>query len=409
MRQRLILALAFLTLAGFGFQTTWAQLPGGFPRLPKLGKPKATPTPGAQPAPSGETQPAAEPGAPAATNPAAASPRPQPEGITLHKTRIQFWPYTVTSYQGNYNNVWSWFPTVRFTTQGAPLPSGGQYYVEVAQPGGAAWVKLKCVSTVIGGGPGFECGDRNELEKSGTLATGVFPFVIKMRNPLEGTEKTLFTGRAKVEKVLSNEHGPQAVKKFVYYANQDWNLPIGHVYIDADDHLNVRFWIRGEGAGSLEAHLFYRGEEVGLFAEHGYQYGAAKCSPDIEYQPTRTAGDGAPQGAKWARANCPFGTIVTKGAQNVTKGHVLGANPGDYEVKVLRNKRLVRVLKFAVGPGGKIVDNRIAANNGMGTWDNHILVPVTIIGEQDGTWDKNAWKTEAFYGHPLTGFNWPPQ
>ena len=57
----------------------------------------------------------------------------------------------------------------------------------------------------------------------------------------------------------------------------------------------------------------------------------------------------------------------------------------------------------------KIVDNRIVANNGMGTWDNHILVPVTIIGEQDGTWDKNAWKTEAFYGHPLTGFNWPPQ
>jgi len=301
------------------------------------------------------------------------------------------------------------YPRSDSRPKGGALPSGGQYYVEVAQPGGAAWIKLKCVNTTYGG-PTFECGDRNDLEKSGTLATGVFPFVIKMRNPLEGTEKTLFTGKAKVDKVLSDEVGPQSAKKFVYYSDQDWNLPIGQVYIDSDDHLNVRFWIRGEGAGGLEAHLFYRGEEVGLFAEHGYQYGGGTCSPDIEYQPTRSAGAGAPQEAKWARANCTFGTIITKSAKNVPQGHTLGANPGEYEIKVLRKKRLARSIKFSVGPGGRIVDNRIAANSGMGTtWDNHILVPVTIIGDQDGTWDKNAWKTEAFYGHPLTGFSWPPQ
>lgn len=403
MRKCLFLALAFLTLAGFGFQTTLAQFPGVLKRVLKPGKPKSTPA--LKPAPTGETQPAEQP-QPVAP---AEAPLPQAEGITLTKTRIQFWPYTVTSYQGNYNNVWSWFPTVRFTTGGGALPSGGQYYVEVAQPGAAAWVKLKCVSTVIGGGPGFECGDRNDLEKSGTLATGVFPFVIKMRNALEGTEKTLFTGKAKVDKVLSDEVGPQSAKKFVYYSDQDWNLPIGQVYIGDEDQLNVRFWIRGEGAGGLEGHLFYRGEEVGSFSAHGYQYGGAKCSPDIEYFPTRSAGAGAPQGAKWARANCPFKTVVIKADQNVTQGHVLGRHPGDYEVKVLRNKRLVRVLKFAVGADGKIVDNGIAASSGMGTWVNHILVPVTVIGDQDGTWDRNAWKTDAFYGHPLTGFNWPPQ
>ena len=33
--------------------------------------------------------------------------------------------------------------------------------------------------------------------------------------------------------------------------------------------------------------------------------------------------------------------------------------------------------------------------------------PVTIIGDQDGVCDKAAWRTEAFYGHPLTGFTWP--
>jgi hypothetical protein len=33
-----------------------------------------------------------------------------------------------------------------------------------------------------------------------------------------------------------------------------------------------------------------------------------------------------------------------------------------------------------------------------------VIVPVQILGEQDGVWDRAAWKTAAFYGHPLTGF-----
>ncbi|MDX6614098.1 MAG: hypothetical protein QOD75_3284 [Blastocatellia bacterium] len=407
MRKQLLTVLGIFTFTLLSSITASAQLPGGL-KVPRPGKPKPTPTPAekARPAPSGETQPAA-PTQPGATN-AEASPRPPAEGSALIKTLIQFWPYTLTSYQGEYNNVWSWIPTVRFTTDGAALPSGGQYYVEVTQPGGAAWVKLKCVNTTYGG-PTFECGDRNDLEKSGTLAIGLFPFAIKMRNPLEGTEKTLFIGRAKVEKVLTSGNIPTASKQFVYYANQDWNLPIGQVYVGDDGHLNVRFWIRGEPDGAdKEAHLFYRGEEVGLFEKYGEQYGGSRCSPDIEYRPTRDAGPAAPQGAKWARLNCTFSTVAAKPNSNAPEWHVLGANPGDYEIKVLRNKRLARSIKFAAGPDGRIVDNRIAPNNGM-TWDNFIFVPVTIIGEQDGTWDKNAWKTEAFYGHPLTGFNWPPQ
>ncbi|MFL6229774.1 MAG: hypothetical protein ACJ741_13465, partial [Pyrinomonadaceae bacterium] len=326
---------------------------------------------------------------------------------TIILTRLQFWPESQTSYQGEYNDVWSWIPKVHFITQGPELPAGAHYYVEVMQPGGAPWVKAKC-ETTGDGGPSFVCGNRNDIEKSGTLATGVFPFSIKMRNPLEGTEKTLFTGRAKVEKVLSSGNLRPGSKQFVYYTNQDWNLPIGQVYIDEKDNLSVRFWIRGEIAGNIEAHLFYRGEEVGRFEQYGNLYGAARCSPDIEYQPTRDAGAGAPQGAKWARAHCPFETITTKPNSNNSGWHSLSTNPGDYEVRVLRNKRLARVLKFSIGADGKIVDNGIASANGM-AGVNYIFVPVQVIGDLDGTWDRNAWKTDAFYGHPLTGFNWPPQ
>jgi len=33
-----------------------------------------------------------------------------------------------------------------------------------------------------------------------------------------------------------------------------------------------------------------------------------------------------------------------------------------------------------------------------------VIVPVAILDDQDGPWDKNAWRTGAFYGNPLTGF-----
>ncbi|MDT7779137.1 MAG: hypothetical protein QOC99_1649 [Acidobacteriota bacterium] len=406
MRRHILVALASAVIAGFCCQTTPAQLPGGL-KIPKISKPKPTPTETAQPSSSGGSQPALpnEPRPAAQPQPVAAPPRAAASDTTLVKTRIQFWPETLTSYKGEYNDVWSWIPTVNFNTEGPGLPSGGQYYVEVAQPGGAPWVKLKCVGNADG--TGYDCGNSNDLEKEGTLATGVFPFTIKMRNPLEGTDKTLYTGRAKVEKVLTSGNLRPASKQFVYYTNQDWNLPIGYVFIGNNDNLYVRFWVRGEDTASIEAHLFYRGQEVGRFEKYGYQYGASRCSPDIEYRPTRDAGAAAPQGAKWARMNCPFESVTTKPNPNSPDWHIISANPGEYEVKVLRNKRLARSIKFSVGPDGKIAENGIASSNGMAD-DNFILVPVTVIGEQDGAWDKNAWKTDAFYGTPLKNFAWPP-
>ena len=323
---------------------------------------------------------------------------------TVTRTRVVFKAVTINSYRGD-PTVWGWLPEVSFITEGGE-PYNGDYYVEVSQPGGAPWLKGGCetfTNMFI-----YTCDVPDGQKENAITATGVFSFSVKMGNPLEGTDKTLFTGRAKVEKVLSSEVGPTSARKFVYYTNQDWNLPIGYVFIGNNDNLYVRFWVRGEDTASIEAHLFYRGQEVGRFEKYGYQYGASRCSPDIEYRPTRDAGAGAPQGAKWARMNCPFETVRTEPNPNSPEWHIISANPWEYEVKVLRNKRLARVLKFSIGPDGNIVDNGIASGNGM-AWSNLIFVPVQVVGDLDGVWDRNAWKTDAFYGHPLNGFNWPPQ
>jgi hypothetical protein len=54
-----------------------------------------------------------------------------------------------------------------------------------------------------------------------------------------------------------------------------------------------------------------------------------------------------------------------------------------------------------VQPGGRF-DNGIASSNQLGS--DRVIVPVQIIGDQDGVWNKTAWQTEAFYSNPLKGF-----
>jgi hypothetical protein len=75
------------------------------------------------------------------------------------------------------------------------------------------------------------------------------------------------------------------------------------------------------------------------------------------------------------------------------------------EVKVLRNGKLARVAKFTVGADGKIVDNGIGKSNNLGA--PRMILPVQIVGADDGEWDKTAWKTGAFYGNSLSGFTAP--
>jgi hypothetical protein len=223
---------------------------------------------------------------------------------------------------------------------------------------------------------------------------------------------SLFTGKMKVGKAHSNEAGPKALNKFVYYVDHDWNLPIGYVFLTADDtrgwnlpKFNVAFWVRGD-AVSFQPHLFYQGKEVGKKFYQGDEVGKASCEADVENTTTHYVEDSFPQKARWARVICDFPNV--KGLDKTGEGpgmfgplYVLSANPGDYEFKVLWNNHLARSIKFTAGPDG-IVDNGIATANKLGS--KRVIVPVQIIGDQDGQWDRAAWKTDAFYGNPLTGF-----
>jgi len=329
---------------------------------------------------------------------------------TIAKDSVQITAFTFNVYKGNYD-VWSWVPSMEFRVNG-PIESGSRLYAEFTLPTGA-WVTFDCSTETTQ--PGYwwrtKCGGRDIPEDKSSTYTGPVNFAIKLRNELQGTNATLFTGKMKVSKARSNEVGPKAVNKFVYFVDHDWNLPIGYVYLTANDlkgwdipDFNVAFWVRGEPV-KMEPHLFYQGKEVGKKFYEGTEVGRASCDSEVDNNTTHYVEDALPQKAKWSRVTCKFPNIKGRDKTGDAPGmfgplHLLAANPGEYEFKLLWNGRLARSIKFTVSPDGKF-DNGIATSNKLGS--DRVIFPVQIIGDQDGQWDRAAWK-DAFYGNPLTGF-----
>lgn len=330
---------------------------------------------------------------------------------TIQKDSVQATAFTVNSYKGKFD-TWSWLPKLNFTVNG-PIQSGSRLYAEFSSPTGTPWVKFDCATEETR--PGYwwrtECGGRDIGEDKSITALGVVGFNIKIRNELSGTDASLFTGKMKVVKAHSGEAGPKFVNHFVYFVDQDANLPVGYVWLTPDSirgwdipELQMAFWIRGDSY-NLEPHLFFQGKEVGRSFVNGMDIGGGRCSVEVEINPTISVNEAHPQKAKWARVVCKFAAVrghARNGAEKNFAGEpfLLANNPGEYEMKVIWNNKLARSLKFTVAPGGKF-DNGIASSNKIGS--DRVIIPVQIIGDQDGPWDRAAWK-QVFYGNPLTGF-----
>ena len=334
---------------------------------------------------------------------------------TIAKDSVQVTAFTLSSYKGDFK-IFSWVPRMQFRVNG-PIASGSQLYAEFTVPGIGPWVKFDCKTQETQKDYWWqpECGGRDGIaEDKGITYTGPVSFTIKMRNELMGGDVTLFTGKMKVAKVHSNETGPDYVNHFVYYVDQDWNLPIGYVFYDRDDVagwnkplFSFAFWTRGEINGSFEPHLFHGGKEVGKMFSDGEQVGKPSCgTSEVEDNPTHFT---EPHGQFiWTRLKCSFSTVRgwnKTGEPNTGMFgpmYLMSENAGDYEIKILYKGHLVRSIKFAVDADGKITDNGIATANKLG--NNRVIVPVQVLGDSDGPWDKNAWQTDAYYGNPLTGF-----
>jgi hypothetical protein len=345
---------------------------------------------------------------------------------SINKSSVQFYLQTHKGFKGD-PETWSWTPAISFRTNG-PFTPGAALSVEYSLPG-KTW-KLDCVPKEAGPSSAWVGVDQCGLNLPDTEAvtyTGPVDFKVNLKNELEGKNATLMSGKFKVEKFHEGVVNlPKFANNFVYYVNYDWTLPIAYVYDElvyswergypigntfapniSRSHLMAAFWFKGGTGGGgvaiinsniFSAYLYYQGQMV---AEAGGDF--SHC--DLLNRPDSI--QDSMNGYCLRVFNFQKAMLWDKQPTLMGPGfyYEMYKHPGDYEIKVLQNGKLARTAKFTFGSDYKIADNGIVKQNNLGIL--RVLVPAQIVGDQDGQWDRNAYKTDAFFGSPLSGFVLP--
>jgi len=282
------------------------------------------------------------------------------------------------------------YPGLTAELNGA-LPSGAQPYVEFKMNGKS--IKIDAGTDDVYGVENRtkifvtdNSGSKNGWIYPGKIPAGTVEFSIGIRNELTETNEVIYQGKFDYEKRLISAGNEETVDLLV---NDDWRLPIGYLYTTKDRGLHVVTWYRGR-PGGVKTYLFKDGVEVGK--NEGCGIGDV-----ADFDPTHFM---------YWEVDCELVGIYGD-AESAKNGYEpnydLSANPGNYEFKCLAGGKLARVIKFTVNADGSF-DNGIAKANQLGS--DRVIVPVEVRMDVP-TWNKAAYKTGAYYGHPLTGFALP--
>lgn len=329
---------------------------------------------------------------------------------TLLKRTVQVTPKRFLRYWKNPSaaepvyNTYSWVPQIQFDILG-PTESGGKFYVEFDMPDGKPWVKYNMRTPEIGDDIWetikMETISESDLEKKAILNEGVFPFRIKVKNALSGTDKVFFSGKIKVGTYLLDQNIPDYKGKKDFYIDYDWHLPTAYIWLNPrdDEHvpqLATGICLRGKvDSSKLEAYLFYNGRQI------------AKKGANENNLTARMSSAADEPSHRWTIWEITFtdvrGFNQSPSANSYVSQFFLDKNPGEYEIKVMRDNQLSRSIKFSVGRDGKIVDTGIGKLASIG--GVRMIFPAQILGTADGNYNPVAWKTEFLFYNPPPGFN----
>lgn len=330
--------------------------------------------------------------------------------LTLLKRTVQVTPKRFLRYWKNpaaaepVYNTYSWVPQVQFDVLG-PLTNGSKIYVEFDMPDGKPWVKYDMYTPSLEDDVldtiKMESWSDDAWEKKAILNEGVFPFRIKVNEG--GKETTLFAGKFKVGTYLLDQKIPDYKGKKDFYVDYDWHLPLAYVWLnprmDEDvPNLAVQVCLRGAvDSSKLEGLLLYNGKEV-----------AKQSGSTYSQQQVYTSGADEPS-HRWAIWELGFplvrGFNHSQSNNDYSSSFFLDKNPGEYEIRVVRDGQPTRSIKFTVGADGKIVDNGFARSANLG--GVRMIMPAKVLGTGDGTYNAMAWQTEALFGNPPNGFAVP--
>jgi hypothetical protein len=308
-------------------------------------------------------------------------------------TQKQYWKFP------NVKNYSSWAPKVRFNLffDDNPKKVVLSYTAEYFNPDGSPWFK----ETLENGGDRFTSNPANTyqtLQTKSTAATGTYGVKIT-----DKSGEVIFQGKFKVGKFLP----PYSEKnEFDFFVDHDWLLPIGYVGFEQrgelDDSLPVvSVWLKDTiEPKELEARLFFKGQQIATTANDG---GGVI---DVGERASEFAALSAPLHYwklwhfRWHKFRFANGGSLNRYPDAIYADE----SPGEYTVKVYRNGAQVRETKFTVGADGRFVDAGYAKPIFIPYY--RVIIPVKVVGTTE-KWDALAWKTDAFYGNPMTGFSVP--
>jgi hypothetical protein len=339
--------------------------------------------------------------------PANAQDAPQVIKSTLYVTNrkdLVYWP-NPKAKEPQYN-TWTWSPRIKFDVRG-PLTGGSQIIVDFMYPDGKKWLSENCETPELAKDIASPISCLDFSEKQGIIKTGAFKFKIHVKNELEGNDQTIYSGRFIVNKFHVGNNLATFKNQFEYYVEQDWVLPMGYATfavkkasysedLEYDEVPVYKLWLKKEeDTYNLAGYLYYKGNQIASTKDMGMV-----SDHESMYPP------GDDKDRNWGLFGFRFYKVhyfMTDPEKRQENYFYMNENPGEYELKVLRSGKLVRSMKFSFGTDGKIVNpvNFWEFKYG-GEW--RVLLPVKVIGNSDGNWNKAMWKTDMFYGSPYPGF-----
>ncbi len=305
----------------------------------------------------------------------------------------------------------SWVPKLRFSIY-YDWKQPVNYAAEYSHPDGSLWFSEVLESGIRDNERIISFQSSREtfgqmLETKASVATGTYGVKIINKN----TNETVFQGKFKVGKFL-RPYSERTPNRFAFFVDHDWVLPFAYVgfhfsnFIYQNENVGgfpvvASVWLKGDVQDEeLEAQLFYQGKQIAVkrFGRTDGRFWADRISEFAAI---------APEPPVWKLwnfewENFRFDNGGTFNRENYPNAHYADQNPGEYTVKILRRGAPLRELKFTVLPDGRL-DGGDAGKQIFLPY-HKILVPAKVTGNTE-KWNPAAWKTEAFYGNPLTGIS----
>ncbi|RYG65463.1 hypothetical protein EON80_17305 [bacterium] len=300
-------------------------------------------------------------------------------------------------------NTWCWLPRSTFYLKG-DMPPGASVSIEYGLPDGKPWLTVPTPPSKVGESNFYACGNEYSTQEAGKRAktiVGTFPFKIRLKSPLEGTNKVLYSGKYTVTKFHKGNALPAFKNQFEYVVDQDWRMGIAYVaenyshsYSD-NPSLQIKLYLKGQvDKERLEGVLFHEGKIIASKELRGSGFYS-------NFILTTTGMD--TNDPLWSLYTFELGGVRMRVPEfnKMESFWYLSEHPGEYEFKVLRNGQVSRSVKFKIGANGVIDDG----GKGKSVNDDYsFLFPAKVLGTTDGKWNALAIKNNAFYGNPITGF-----